>query len=70
MERDNKDKLMLDDILNELDNLKKYSNELASNTRGDKLESYINSMKKNIFFLENNVEKVYDENFKSINEPK
>ncbi len=61
-----KDKLILDDILNEIDNLKRYNNELASNTRGEKLESYISNIQKNINTLETNVEKVYEEYFEPV----
>ena len=58
-----KDKLIFDDILIEIDNLKKYNNELANNVRGDKLENYINNINSNINNYENNIEKIYEENF-------
>lgn len=58
-----KDKLIFDDILIEIDNLKKYNNELANNVRGDKLENYINNINSNIHNYENNIEKIYEENF-------
>ncbi len=65
-ELDTKDKLILDDILKEIDNLKKYNNELSINIRGEKLESYINNIQKNINTFEMNVEKVYEDNFETI----
>lgn len=58
-----KDKIKFDEIITEITNLKKYSNELASNTRGEKLENYINLLSKNVNNLENNIEKIYEENF-------
>ncbi len=58
-----KDKLIFDDILIEIDNLKKYNNELANNVRGDELENYINKVNSNIHNYENNIEKIYEENF-------
>ena len=61
-----KDKTKLDELLYELTNLKKHSNELASNTRGEKLENYIDNLSKNINSLENKVETIYEENFKNI----
>ena len=60
---DNNDKTKLDEILNEIINLKRYSNELASNTRGEKLENYINNLTKNINSLENKIEYLYENNF-------
>lgn len=56
-----KDKLKLEEILNEIANLKKYKNELASNTRGEALEQYIDNLSKNINLLEQSVEKTYDD---------
>ena len=60
---DSKDKIKLDEIMNEISNLKKYSNELASNTRGEKLENYIDSLTKNINSLEIKIETMYEESF-------
>lgn len=62
-----KDKEKMQEILLEIDNLKKYSNELANNTRGEKLESYILSLSKNITELNNKTEKIYQDNFNTIN---
>ena len=60
-----KDKQKLQEILNEIINLQKYCNELASNTRGEKLEEYINNLSKNITILNNNVEKAYQDTLKT-----
>ena len=56
----NKDKTKLTEILNEITNLKNYSNELAVNIRGEKLENYVNNLIKNINALETKVETVYE----------
>ena len=42
-----KDKEKLQEILNEINNIKRYNNELANNTRGDKLENYIGALARN-----------------------
>ena len=60
---DDKDKAKFNEIMNEIVNLKKYSKELAINTRGEKLENYINQLSRNINNFEDNVEKSYDNNF-------
>ena len=57
------DKMKVQEILNEISNLKKYSNELANNTSGDKFENLINNLTKNINVLNDETEKIYDENF-------
>ena len=61
-----KDKEKLQEILNEIANLKRYNNELANNTRGEKLENYINSLSRNINNLNDKVENVYLNNFNTI----
>lgn len=58
------DKVKMKEILNEIANLKKYSNELSSNTRGEKLENYINELKNKITILNNEAEEAYDNTFK------
>lgn len=58
-----KDKMKLQEILNELANLKKYKNDLANNMRGDKLEQFIDELNKNIVLLENTIETFYDKNY-------
>jgi len=59
----NNDKLKIEEILEEIQNLKKYSRELANNTSGEKLENYIDSLSKDINQFEINVEKIYEEQF-------
>lgn len=61
-----KDKEKIQVILDEIANLKRFNNELANNTRGDKLENYINSLSRNINILNDKVEMVYQDNFKTI----
>ena len=60
-----KDKNKIEDTLNELSNLKRYSNELANNTRGEKLENHINNLLRNITTLNDNLERIYEENYKN-----
>ncbi len=62
-----KDKEKLLEILNEINNIKRYNNELANNTRGDKLENYIGALARNINILETKTEEVYQDNFNTIN---
>lgn len=57
------DKMKVQEILNEISNLKKYSNELANNISGVKLENLINNLTKNINVLNDETEKIYDQNF-------
>ncbi len=64
MEDKTKDKAKLQEMINELSNLKKYCNELGYNTRGDKLERYINALSKNITLFDNEVENIYN-NFRN-----
>ena len=59
----NNDKLKIEEILEEIQNLKKYNRELANNTSGEKLENYIDSLSKDINQFEINVERVYEEHF-------
>lgn len=59
------DKEKIQEILSEITNLKTYCNNLGTNTRGPSLEGYINRLSKNITLLNNEVEKVYDNSFKS-----
>lgn len=57
------DKMKVQEILNEISNLKKYSNELTNNISGVKLENLINNLTKNINVLNDETEKIYDQNF-------
>lgn len=61
-----KDKEKLQEILNEITNLKRYSNELINNSRGEKIENYINSLSRNINVLNDKVENIYQDNFNTI----
>ena len=61
-----KDKVKIQEIMNEIANLKRYSNELGNNVRGDKLENYINNFSKNINLLNDEVEKIYQDSFNTI----
>lgn len=58
-----KDKMKYEEIINEIANLKKYSRELANNTRGEKLENYIDILSKNINNLDICVDNVYRDNY-------
>ena len=62
----NKDKVKIEEILNEIENLKKYNNELASSVRGEKLESYVDSLSKNIKLFQNKIEETYGSNYNNI----
>ena len=62
------DKMKVQEILNEISNLKKYNNELSNSIRGEKLENLINNLNKNLNMLNEKTEKIYDEHF--INENK
>ena len=59
------DKIKMKEILDELANLKTYSKDLSNNTRGEKLENYINELAKNISVLNDKVEEVYDNTLKT-----
>ena len=61
-----KDKEKIQEILNEISNLKRYNNELANNTRGEKLENYIGALARNINYLNNKVEDIYEDSFNTI----
>ncbi len=63
MEDKIKDKAKMQEILMELSNLKKYANGLSDNTRGERLERYIEALSKNINLFDEKVEKTYEENF-------
>ena len=63
MENNTKEKIKTEDILTEIDNLKKYTNQLSSNVRSEKLESFINIMDQNINNLQNETENFYNEKY-------
>lgn len=55
------DKQKIKDIITEIDNLKKYNNQIAANISGAVLESYANKMNKDILDLEKDVELIYEQ---------
>ena len=59
-----KSKLKMQDIFNELINLKKYNSDLHNNVRGEKLENYLNELDKSILKAQNKAEDIYTKNFK------
>ena len=59
-----KSKLKMQDIFNELINLKKYNSDLYNNVRGEKLENYLNELDKSILKAQNKAEDIYTKNFK------
>lgn len=67
MENNGKNKLKTEDILIEIDNLKKYTNNVSSNIRSDKLESFVDLMNKSITKLQTETENYYNENFNNNN---
>jgi len=58
------DKVKLQEILDEISNLKRYCNDLVNNTRGEKLENYIDNLNKSIISLENAIEIIYEKEYK------
>ena len=54
--QDINDKLKLESILNEINNLKRYNKQLNENTKGEKLENYINVLNKSLLSLEDKIE--------------
>ena len=57
---ESKDKLKLQDILNEIDSLKSYNRELLVNTKGDKLENYIGTLDRSIDRLKDKIDNYVD----------
>ena len=60
----NLDIVKLKEMMNEIVNLKRYSSNLANNTKGERLENYIDNLNKSINALENKIELIYDEKSK------
>lgn len=52
----NKNKEKIQEITTEIINLKRYINELANNSQGDKLESYIDKLEKDVVKAQNKLE--------------
>ena len=66
-----KEKSKTKDILMEIDNLKKYTNQLSNNVRSEKLENYITTMNNSISNLQDETENYYNENYnKEVEESK
>ena len=59
-----KNKLKMQDIINELDNLKKYNSDLFNSVKGETLENYLNALDKSIIKAQNTAETIYNKNFK------
>ena len=59
-----KNKQKMQDIINEINNLKKYTYELANNTSGDKLEEYCSKITKDIIKTQYKAEELYTKKFK------
>ena len=66
MDNQGKDKLKTQDILIEIDNLKKYTNDVSSNIKSDKLESFVDLMNKSITKLQKETENFYNDQFTNI----
>ena len=52
-------KVIIEDILNEIENIKKYNKEIANNVSGDTIESYVNKIEKDINELQTKIEDSY-----------
>ena len=55
----NKNKLKLEEVIKEIDNLKKYVNNLANNSKGAKLEEFIDKLDKDVIKVQNKAETLY-----------
>ena len=67
MENDiSKEKNKTEDILLELDNLKKCITNLTNNVNSEKIESFIDAMNRNVNNLQNEVESFYNEKYTKI----
>lgn len=65
MNEDNtKNKLKMQDIINEIDNLRKYNSELFNSVKGDKLENYLRALDKSIIKAQNMAEIIYTKDLK------
>ena len=52
-------KVIIEDVLNEIDNIKKYNKEIANNVSGDTIESYVSKIEKDINELQTKIEDSY-----------
>ena len=55
-----KTKLRMQDIMNEIANLKKYNSDLRANCNGEKLEEYLDKLNNNIVQAQIKVENIYN----------
>ena len=62
-----KRKTKTQDILIEIDNLKKYINKLSNNVRSDKLESFIETMENSITKLQGETENYFNNEINTTN---
>lgn len=63
-DNDAKNKLKMQDIINELINIKKYNNSLSSNVKGETLENYVNELDKSIIKAQDTADTIYTEKYK------
>ena len=68
MEDKTNEKAKTRDILIEIDNIKKYVNNLSNNVQSEKIESFIDVMNQNVNKLQNETEAFYNENYNINNE--
>ena len=64
MEESSKNKLKIQDMIKELDNIKAYAKELSNNTNSETIENYIYKIEKDIIKVENKLETIYIKNHK------
>ena len=57
---DSKDKLKLQDMLEEVESLKTYNRELLDNTKGEKLENYIGALDRSVDKLKEKLDEYVD----------
>ena len=55
----NKNKIKIEEIMKEIDDIKKYVNTLANNSKGDKLEGFIDKLDKDVIKTQNKLETMY-----------
>lgn len=58
-----KEKLKTQDILSEIENLKKCTNQIANNVRSNKIESLVDNINNNVNKLQNETEVFYNRKF-------
>lgn len=55
----NKNKIKIEEIMKEIDDIKGYINSLANNSKGDKLEGFIDKLDKDVIKTQNKLETIY-----------